>query len=269
MRRHRVDVVNATTLVTPKEIRRCIRALEKQLERDFAPVWGVTADLAYVGRKAKPRKGAWQLVLLDSRDVDCGYHDLTVEGLPLGKVFIREASKCSSGWTSTASHELLELLMNPATTFGVMVEDRDQGMRVYSYEVCDPCQDDRFTYKVRGVPMSDFVYPAWYEPWHPPGKKTRFDHRRKLRRPFQVPRACYATFYDARRKVWLDNAGGQETPRLNVLGVNDRVKDRGGSRRLLSAKPRSAWRVSEANESGKPKPARSGRKSAKSGGRGH
>jgi hypothetical protein len=138
--------------------------------------------------------------------------------------------------------------MNPATTFGVMVEDRDQGMRVYAYEVCDPCQDDRFTYRVRGVPMSDFVYPAWYEPWHPPGKKTRFDHRGELRRPFQVPRACYAMFYDARRKAWIDNAGGKETPRLNVLGVGDRVedavKDRGGSRRLLLSKPRRAWKKS-------------------------
>jgi hypothetical protein len=220
----------------------------------------MTADLGYVPPGRKPSKGAWQLVLLDDRSIDCGYHDLTDEGLPLGKVFVKEASACPSGWTSTASHELLELLANPDTTFGVMVEDRSAGQRVYSYEVCDACQDDRFTYEIDGQAMSDFVYPAWFEPWHA-ARSTRFDHAGHLRRPFEVPRGCYASFFDVAKKAWLDNAGGKETPRLNVYGVNDR--DRGGSRRTLRGKPRGEWEKSRPREKARvAKPSRPGKKAS-------
>jgi len=240
MRPTRVDVINAATSVTASEVRACVRALQTQIERDFAPVWGLNADLRCVAPNGRPRAGAWQLVLLPSRSADCGYHELTNEGNPLGKVFLEEASKCRSGWTSTASHELLELLANPATTFGVMVEDRARGQRVYNYEVCDACQDDRFTYKIDGVPVSDFVYPAWFEPWREEGS-ARFDHRRKLSGPFEVPEGCYAEFFDVRRQVWLANWGGKVAPRLNVYGVNDR----GGSRLVLRTKRRGEWDRSE------------------------
>ncbi len=240
MRRVHVDVINATTRVSAAEIRRCVRALRKQVHRDFAPVWGITADLHYTARGAKPHRGAWQLVLLDQRSQDDGYHELTKEGLPLGRVFIEEASKCSSGWTSTASHELLELLMNPETTLGVLVEDESLGQRLYSYEVCDACQDDRFTYEIDGVPVSDFVHPAWFEPWRE-ARSARFDQAHKLTRPFQVPTGCYAEFFDTRRRKWLANWGGKVTPRLNVYGVNDR----GGSRLSLRTKARRDWVASE------------------------
>jgi hypothetical protein len=236
MRKILVDVVNAGTTVTAAEARACVSAIQTQLDRDFTPEWGIHAELRYLSPRTRPRDGAWQLVLVPNRSVDCGYHELTREGLPLGKVFLREAAKCPSGWTSTASHELLELLVNPATTFGVVVEDRARGPRVYAYEVCDPCQDDRFTYRIAGLPMSDFVHRAWFEPWRSEGDGP-FDHRGMLTRPFEVPTGCYAEFLDVRRDTWLSNWGGKETPRLNVYGVNDR----GGSRLGLRNKGREAW----------------------------
>jgi hypothetical protein len=251
-----VDVINASTLVSDKDARRGIAALQSQLRKQFAPVWGVTADLNFVARDRRDRaqKGAWQLVLLDERNASYGYHELTREGLPLGKVFLREALKTKTGWTVTASHELLELLVDPETTLGTLVEDRALGPRVYTYEVCDPVQDDRFVSEVDGVAVSDFVYPAWFEPWRKRGS-TRFDHAEKLRLPFEVPRGCYAMFYDVKRRTWLDNWGGNVTPRLLVpQGNSDRIStpsgpvqrpgQRGGSRRALHAIPRGTWKKS-------------------------
>jgi hypothetical protein len=234
----RVDVVNASTSLSDKDARRGVAALATQVKRDFAPVWNVNAEIHFVPRGARARRGAWQLVLLDQRNADEGYHELTREGMPLGKVFLREAMKTSAGWTTTASHELLELLVDPGTILGAFVEDRTLGPRVYAYEVCDPVQDDRFAYEIGGVLVSDFVYPAWFEPWQKRGS-VRFDHAEKLRLPFQVPRGCYAMFYDVRKRVWRDNWGGNVTPHLTVP---EGTSDRGGSRRALRGSPRQGPR---------------------------
>jgi hypothetical protein len=259
-RRIDVEVINASTLLSDKDARRGVAALQTQLRKHFAPVWDVMADLHFVGRDRRrlpvrpaavtplaPRQrakrgsnGAWQLVLLDERNASYGYHELTRDGLPLGKVFLREAMKTRSGWTVTASHELLELLVDPETTLGTLVEDRSLGPRVYSYEVCDPVQDDRFATEVDGVAVSDFVYPAWFEPWRKRGS-ARFDHAEKLRLPFQVPRGCYAMFYDVKKRTWLDNWGGNVTPRL---AVPQGTSDRGGSRYGLHGIAHGSWKKS-------------------------
>ena len=193
--------------------------------------------------RREAHRGAWQLALVDDRNSAEGYHELTREGLPLGKVFVREANEWPSGWTGTASHELLELFIDPDTTLGVLVEDESKGPRVYSLEVCDPVQADRFSYEIDGVPLSDFVYPAWFEPWRKRGA-ARFDHAEKLRAPFQVPAGGYAMFYDVRKRRWLDNWGGKVTPHVGVYGGLAEAEDRGGSRWGLHGSPRARWKKS-------------------------
>jgi hypothetical protein len=43
----------------------------------------------------------------------------------------------------------------------------------YAYEICDPVEESSFV--VDGLQISNFVHPAWFEPFkHPPG--TRYDH---------------------------------------------------------------------------------------------
>src|SRR5207248_10131485 len=59
------------------------------------------------------------------------------------------------------------------------------GAGVYSYEVCDACEADDFGYKIDGTLVSDFVYPEWFESFHPKGS-TRFDHSSKIDEPFQL-----------------------------------------------------------------------------------
>jgi len=50
-------------------------------------------------------------VILDDSDQAgaLGYHDLTSDGLPIGKVFAASDLKAGTSWTVTASHELLEM----------------------------------------------------------------------------------------------------------------------------------------------------------------
>jgi hypothetical protein len=47
----------------------------------------------------------------------------------------------------------------------------------------DPVEED--TFLVDGIEMSNFVHPAWFEPFkHPPG--TKFDHLGLLKKPFSI-----------------------------------------------------------------------------------
>src|SRR5512135_775495 len=110
-----IAVINASTAVSDDEVRTAAAALQIQVRRDFAPAWGIDADLTVVPRGETPEAGAWWLVILDTSDSAgaLGYHDLTPEGLPLAKVFAQSALKLGFQWTITASHELLEMLADP------------------------------------------------------------------------------------------------------------------------------------------------------------
>src|SRR5436309_15508938 len=67
---------------------RLITALQVFLDDYFVPVWGTPAKLV---KTTTFRKGAWALAFLDRADVAnaLGYHDLTPDGLPLSKVFVK------------------------------------------------------------------------------------------------------------------------------------------------------------------------------------
>src|SRR5215470_14446374 len=65
-----------------------IEALQAYVDRFVAPVWGTPAKLV---RSTGFLQGAWALVFLDDADEAnaLAYHDLTPEGLPQSKVFVR------------------------------------------------------------------------------------------------------------------------------------------------------------------------------------
>jgi hypothetical protein len=54
---------------------------------------------------------------------------------------------------------------------------------VYAYESADPVE--ALSFPVSGIPMSDFVYPSYFEIFHKPGS-VRFDYMGKVNRPFQI-----------------------------------------------------------------------------------
>jgi len=62
-----------------------------QVHRDFAPIWGIDADLTFYPSGKKPPASAWQLAILDNADQAgvFGYHDLTKERVTTWKGFCR------------------------------------------------------------------------------------------------------------------------------------------------------------------------------------
>jgi hypothetical protein len=182
-----ISVINESTVLADADVVQAVAALQKQVTNDFGPVWGTTTQLAIVPKGNQPPNGSWWLVLLDDSDQAnaLGYHDLTTEGLPIGKVFAASDLKAGTSWTVTASHELLEMLGDPNINLTVFVENNNTAGILYAYEVCDACEDDSLGYQIDNVMVSDFVYPSWFESFRTEGS-TRFDRMNKIQNPFQL-----------------------------------------------------------------------------------
>jgi hypothetical protein len=192
-----------------------IAALQKFLDRHFVPVWGTPARLV---KSTGFLKRAWAMGFFDnapSASIE-GYHDVTPEGLPLAKVFVKTTLANNDKVSVCAAHELAEMLVDPAINLYATGPKRKS---LYDYESADPVEE--LTFDVDGIPMSDFVYPAYFEHFRKRGS-TRFDHLGVLERPFQIDKGGY-------QGVWSD---GKETQVFGSLAKKRRFakEDRRGHR---------------------------------------
>jgi hypothetical protein len=228
-----VAIVNASTAVQDSQVQAIVPALQTQVHRDFAPVWGVDADLIFVGHGAAPPAGSWWLTVLDNSDQAgaLGYHDLTDEGLPAGKAFAGTDIQAGNSWTTTVSHELLEMLGDPDVDLCAYAQKDSGGMILYAYEVCDACEADSSGYPIDGVLVSDFVYPAWFESFRAPNS-TQFDYRKLIAQPFQLLAEGYISQFDtSSTDGWTQaSPAGRYAARAPV-----------GSRRERRRIPRRQW----------------------------
>ena len=188
-----------------------IRAMQSYVDEHVAPVWGTPATLK---QTTDFEDGAWAMVFLDDADEPgtLAYHDLTPEGLPLSKVFVKTTIEAGELVSMSASHELVEMLVDPAINMyttgpnpsitytytyksAIPVKELKLPVEVnvmYAYESADPVEAESF--QVNGVEMSDFVYPAYFEDFHRP-RSVKFDHKNKVTRPFQLLRGGYQIIF--------------------------------------------------------------------------
>ncbi len=226
---------NESTVVTDEEAVRVVAALQIQVSRDFVAAWGLDAKLIWTTKHtpAALPKGTWEIVILDNCDqADAlGYHDITSQGLPIGKVFAKSDIDAGLQWSVTASHELLEMLADPDINLTVFREDVQQ---LWSYEVCDACESDELGYKIGDVLVSDFVFPSWFEGFWSPGS-TQFDFQNKITEPFQLLSGGYIGYYDLK--------GGNGWQQQFAQGTKRTYKMRPpvGSRRERRRTPRKDW----------------------------
>jgi len=165
-----------------------IKAMQKYVDLHVAPVWGTPAKLitskGYV-------KGAWAMIFLDDADQPgaLAYHDLTPDGMPQSKVFVKTTLKNGDKVSVSASHELVEMLVDPAIN---LMSTGPDPKTIYAYESADPVE--ALSFPVNGIPMSDFVYPSWFETFHKPGS-VPFDRMKKVTRPFQILSGGYQIIF--------------------------------------------------------------------------
>lgn len=231
-------MIDRSTLLAAEEAGRVTDALRKQVQVDYAAGWQVGAEVA-LDLTDTATTTDWQLVLLDDSDqADAlGYHDLTKDGRPLGKVFVRSVKQSGGEWSVAASHELLEMLADPDINLAAEGPDpNDPGKAAfYAYENCDPVQGD--SYAVDGTTVSNFVYPEFFE--MNPARGARFDHLGLVSKPFALRPNGYLSF--------LPIPGGARWQQIfGELCAPVHRMPRPGGRRYRRMEPRGRWRRSTA-----------------------
>lgn len=156
-----------------------IGAMQAYVNDSVAPVWGTPAKLV---TSADFVPGAWAMVFLDDADQPgaLAYHDLTPDGLPIAKVFVKTALDNHDAVSVAASHELVEMLVDPAVN---MMTTGPDPKTIYAYESADPVE--ALSFAVNGIAMSDFVYPAYFETFRTPGS-AQFDQLNQVQKVFQI-----------------------------------------------------------------------------------
>jgi len=234
-----ISVINESTVLTDAEVTPVVIALQQQVTNDFRPIWGLDAELKMIPQGTPAPPGTWWLVILDDSDQAgaLGYHDLTPDGLPLGKIFAASDLKAGDSWSVTASHEVLEMLADPNINLTVFVQDANTTGTLYAYEVCDACEDDSFGYKINNVLVSDFVYPAWFETFREEGS-TQFDRMNQIKDPLALLTGGYIGVFSVTDGTGWQQQTAEKTP------LNLRHRAHVGSRRERRAVSRTQWLTS-------------------------
>jgi len=169
-----ISIVNHSNgQVSDEELQRAIRAINRQIAEDFAPYWGMSAKLRLEGRSsADPDKvqmadlrGDAIIYLWDRTDEvedAIGYHFQNARGIPFGFVFTQIAQQVGEAWSTTLSHEALELLADPETNLLVMGPHPNDATRdvFHWFEMCDAVQTE--SYQIDNISVSNFVLPLYF-----------------------------------------------------------------------------------------------------------
>jgi hypothetical protein len=222
-----VAVTNTSTCLSDPQVEAVLRALQKQVSAEFESYWEVDCMLSYLEKGQSLTEGWLQIVIVDNPDQAgaLGYHELTRQGTPLGKIFAKLELASGSSWTPTLSHELLEMLADPWINWCAVGSDR----KIYALEVCDAVEADNLGYLIDDVLLSDFVTPAWFEPTC----ANRIDFKQHLSKELELARGGYISILDPSHGWTQVTAKGEGGPRILP-----------GSRRQRRNLIRAAWRRS-------------------------
>lgn len=197
-----VACINRSSVYSNDDMAKLVPALRKFLDNCFIPIWGTPASLTLATEDVQ---GAWSLVMLDDADAAdaLGYHDLTKDGYPISKVFVKTTLAGGEKISTTAVHELAEMLVDPSANLWAQHPNGS----MWAYECGDAVEEDEFL--IDGISMSNFVTPAYFEGFRAP-KSARFDYMHNVSRPFQILHGGYSII-SAGGKV--NNVFGSEAKR--------------------------------------------------------
>ncbi len=216
-----VACFNRATTPLGVDLDQLIDAVQTFVDDCFVPVWGTPAKLV---KTMDFVPNQWALVFLDDADqADAlAYHELTPDGFPVSKIFVRTTLQAGDLVSVSASHELAEMLVDPAINLMTTGPDANA---VYAYESADPVE--ALSFDVKGIPMTDFVYPSYFELFRKPGS-TKFDYLGKVQAPFQILAGGYQIVMT--NGQWTQEFGS--SAKEKAFGKEDRREHRSEVRQL-------------------------------------
>ena len=244
-----ISIVNLSHgALADEELQRVIRAINRQIAEDFEPYWSFGATLRLEGAAGvRPRqktlsemRGDALIYVWDKIDVEdaLGYHDRNDNGIPFGIVSLNECRKAGDNWTSTLSHEALELLGDPESNLLVRGPHPGDKRRVvfHWFEMCDAVQGEY--YEIDGVQLSNFILPAYFTRGEQPGARNDFlarPYEGRVLQSFGINPGGYAGFYDPERKTDTTFAHKDDAQAKAAIARKDAAKIGRGWRRKHNA----------------------------------
>lgn len=199
-----IDIVDMIGL-PPGTLEPIVAAIQIQVSQHAGPIWGFDAVLSV---QKTARDGNWACGILRYSDVPdaLAYHAVLPDGTPYMRVFWQTDLDDHSDPSEDLSHEILEALGDPMCDGSFKDYATDT---FYSSENCDPVQGD--SYKIGGVSVSNFVYPAWFgQLYTTVFFKDQYDFMHLCTEPFQVRDGGYTQTQRRPGKPWRTVFGSTE-----------------------------------------------------------
>jgi hypothetical protein len=217
-----VGLVDTTGTIDAELVQSVAAALNIQVTRDLPQFWNISATVMYLPNPHKIPAGVWPVQLVKTLPPGEGGFHLDKHKQPYSKVI---ASPKSEGWTIAASHETLEMLVDPwgnrlQSSVEIVIKGKKvvDGTGQYGYlvEACDPCEDDKYGYTINGVVVSDFITPHFYDLMVTPG--TRYSFTGALKAPRQILPGGYISWVNQVADEWQQLQYFGTTPKIVNLG---------------------------------------------------
>ncbi|MEO8935496.1 MAG: alkaline phosphatase family protein [Burkholderiaceae bacterium] len=224
-----ISVVNRSQSIADLDLQRVVRAINRQIAQDFEPCWGFGGRLRVEGPSGRridlasliEMRGDAVIYIVNSAATDdaLGYHDANLRGIPYGFVFLDLCAQLGDSWTSTLSHEALELIGDPMANLlvqGPHPNDPSGKEKVFHYfEMCDAVQAE--DYEIDAVTVSNFVLPAYFSTEG--SEATRRDFAGSGLRSFSINPGGYIGFYDPETRkddTYMPDRRAQERYRIKM-----------------------------------------------------
>jgi len=225
-----VGLVDMTGKIDVDLVHSASVALNLQVTRDLPQFWPVSATVLYLPNPKKIPAGVWPVQLVKSLPPDEGGFHADKHKQPYSKVI---ASPKDPTWTIDASHEILEMLVDPygnrmqssvaIEIVGGKIKD-GTGQFGYLVEACDPCEDNSYAYTINGIAVSDFITPHFYDPVATAG--TRYSFTGAIKGPRQILPGGYISWVNTEMDEWqqLMYVDPSKPPFIQNIGTADSKK---------------------------------------------
>ena len=196
-----IAILNQSTLVSDTDAAAMTEAVAAQVRYDAAPLWdrAPAAVVFYTDPAAVPAAAHGIAIvdtIQDQPEGVLGFHTEDQGGKLWGVVAAKpeldNGAKVTTGdWSvsSVLSHEVLEMFIDPNCNLWA----NDGKGSAYSFEVCDPVEAPG--YAVKGVSVSNFVTPSWFDPLAP--ATAQFDKLDQLHAAFSILKGGYVVYESA------------------------------------------------------------------------
>jgi hypothetical protein len=213
-------------------------AINVQVTRDLAPAWHVQANVAAFPDDTEPLAHGFVPVYVVA---DTGGSDGVHRHPDSGTIFALVRYSPGMRWSLAASHEILELLVDPTLHFTLPGPLAGQPAVTVQYlvEICDPCEGSDYAYladDAHGIYVSDFCLPSFY--WKSPSPTGPYSLQDSLSGPGTIASGGRLTWRDAEGvysqrtsiggpervvgNLTEDDLFGTDGDRTNVRGAIDR-----------------------------------------------